>query len=66
MTYSNKVKNALFTCKTLEEVEQVEEAVKITTQLNRRTKEGRETTEQLLKLCNQKAQHLIKLGEQPF
>lgn len=66
MTYSNKVEKALATCKNLKEVDEIMEAVEKTTQLNRRTKEGRELTIKLIAICNQKAQELINNGEQPF
>lgn len=66
MTYSNKVKNALNDCKTLQQVTEVENAIKKTSQINRRTKAGRELTNELLNMCQVKAQQLIEKGELPF
>jgi len=66
MDYTSKVKMALDDCKKLDHVDHVEEAVKVTRQINRRTIAGRELTVQLLKLCNDKSQELINNGETPF
>jgi len=65
-TYSKKVELALGRCKKLEEVEEIEDAVQKTSQLNRRKKADRELTVQLLKLCNDKSQELITNGATPF
>lgn len=66
MTYSKKVENALATCKNLKEVDEIMEAIEKTSQINRRTNEGRTLTKELIALCNQKAQELINNGENPF
>lgn len=66
MTYSKKVEKALATCKTLAEVEEVIKAVETTSQINRRTKAGRQETLETLALCYTKAQDIINLGELPF
>lgn len=67
MTYSDKVKKALSDCSNIEEVTEVEQAVQVTKQINRRTKKGRGLTQQLLAECNKRANELInKHNIQPF
>lgn len=51
----------------LEHVEYLEQKIKKSDKINRRTKLGRELTEQLLNACNQKALAIIKeKGATPF
>lgn len=64
--YSQKVKNALQTADTLEKVVAIEERIKTTSQVNRRTKAGRELTKELLATTQAKAMELINKGDQAF
>lgn len=66
LTYKQRVELALESSKTLSEVDEVEKAIESTQYINRRTKAGRELTQELLELCRQKALKLIDNGEQPF
>lgn len=66
MDYTSKILQALEKCKTIDQVIEVEEAIKITSQINRRTKAGRELTQELLTLTNQKADILVSEGAVPF
>ena len=59
LAYNERVLLALESCKTLAEVDEVEKAVEVTQYINRRTKAGRELTQELLELCRQKALELI-------
>lgn len=61
-----KFEKAIGLAENLEQLYYVEEKINTTSQINRRTKEGRELTQKLLNLANEKAQLLIKKGEQPF
>ena len=61
-----KFKQAIDLAENLEKLDYVIEKINTTSQINRRTKEGRALTQKLLKLANDKAQLLINQGEQPF
>jgi hypothetical protein len=61
-----KFKQAIDLAENLDQLDYVIEKINTTSQINRRTKEGRELTQKLLKLANDKAQLLINQGEQPF
>lgn len=66
MTYEEKVKKALSLAENLDQVSYIEDKIKVSDKINRRTKEGREFTLTLLNLVHIKAQSLIDAGEQPF
>jgi len=61
-----KFKQAIDLAENLDQLDYVIEKINTTSQINRRTKTGRELTQKLLKLANDKAQLLINQGEQPF
>ncbi len=61
-----KFKQAIDLAENLDQLDYVIEKINTTSQINRRTKEGRALTQKLLKLANDKAQLLINQGEQPF
>ena len=61
-----KFERAIDLAENLEQLDYVIEKINTTSQINRRTKTGRELTQKLLKLANDKAQLLINQGEQPF
>jgi len=61
-----KFKQAIDLAENLDQLDYVIEKINTTSQINRRTKEGRNLTQKLLKLANDKAQLLINQGEQPF
>lgn len=65
-TYKEKVEKAIELAENLSQVEYIENRLLETKEINRRTKEGQETTKELLQKLNIKAQELIKAGEQPF
>lgn len=66
LTYKEKATQAINIAEKLSELEYIEEKIQVTDRINRRTKEGRELTNELLILINQKALQLIREGEQPF
>jgi len=61
-----KFKQAIDLAENLDQLDYVIEKINTTSQINRRTKTGRNLTQKLLKLANDKAQLLINQGEQPF
>ena len=61
-----KFKQAIDLAENLDQLDYVIAKLETTSQINRRTKTGRELTQKLLKLANDKAQLLINEGEQPF
>lgn len=61
----NKLTTLLTSFNTLEEVEYLEEQIRTTDKINRRTQKGRELTEELLNLCNTRAREIQKT-EPPF
>lgn len=61
-----KFEKAIGLAESLEQLDYVEDKINTTSQINRRTKEGRKLTQKLLNLANEKAQLLIKQGSQPF
>lgn len=61
-----KFERAIDLAENLAQLDYVIEKINTTSQINRRTKEGRDLTQKLLKLANDKAQLLINQGEQPF
>jgi len=64
--YKDKITKAIHLAETLEDIEYIEEKIRTSPQINRRTNEGKELVEKLLILSNQKAQQLIKEGALPF
>ena len=66
MDYKEKIIKALGFAKTLDEIDYIEEKIKTTSQINRRTLQGRELTQELLNLTNGKARELIDDGAVPF
>ncbi len=64
--YKEKIIKALERCQNIKDLDVLEEKINSTTQINRRTKAGRELTNELLAMLNQKAQEFINKGEQPF
>ena len=61
-----KFKVAIDVAKNFEQLEHIENKLKVTSQINRRTKEGRETTKTIERYMSFKRQLLINNGEQPF
>lgn len=57
---------AIIKARTLSELDYIEEKLKKTSQINRRTKAGRELSKELLGKLQDKGRELINLGEQPF
>lgn len=66
MEYKDKIIKAIGFAKTLDEIDYIEEKIKTTSQINRRTLQGRELTSELLNLTNGKARKLIDDGAVPF
>jgi hypothetical protein len=66
LDYKQKVIKALELAENLNQVYFIEEKLRTTPVINRYTKQGRELTQELQDLANQKAHQLIKQGEQPF
>lgn len=66
LTYKEKIIKAIELAENLDQLRYIEEKIKVTPEINRRTLKGRELTEELLKLSNQKAHKLIDEGEVPF
>lgn len=66
MDYKDKIIKAIGFAKTLDEIDYIEEKIKTTSQINRRTLKGRELTSELLNLTNGKARKLIDDGAVPF
>lgn len=66
MDYKDKIIKAIGFAKTLDDIDYIEEKIKTTSQINRRTLQGRELTSELLNLTNGKARELIDDGAVPF
>jgi hypothetical protein len=66
MEYKDKILKAISLTDTLENLEFIDEKIRTTSQINRKTKQGRELTQELLTLTNRKAQELINSGAEPF
>lgn len=66
MEYKDKILKAISLTDNLEHLEFIDEKIRMTTQINRKTKQGRELTQELLTLTNRKAQELINSGAVPF
>lgn len=66
MGYKDKIIKALSLVENLDALDYLENKIKNTSQINRRTKQGRELTEELLTLTYKKAQELINSGAVPF
>lgn len=66
MDYKDKIIKAIGFAKTLDEIDYIEEKIRTTSQINRRTLQGRELTSELLNLTNGKARELIDDGAVPF
>lgn len=62
-----KFERAIELCETLDELDYVKEKIETTSQINRHTNAGREETNTLLELLNNRAKYLIReKGLQPF
>lgn len=57
---------AILRARTLEELDYIEEKLKKTSQINRRTKAGQILTRELRSKLQDKGRELINLGEVPF
>lgn len=66
LSYKERVKLALLSCKKVDEVTEIEERIPVTDKINRRTKAGRELTDELLNLCNKRKRELVEQGDLPF
>lgn len=66
MNYKDKIIKAIGFAKTLDDIDYIEEKIRTTSQINRRTSQGRELTIELLSLTNGKARELIGEGAVPF
>jgi hypothetical protein len=66
MDYKQKIEKAISLAKNIDDIDYLEEKIKTTSQINRRTIQGRELTEELLTLTNKKAREFIDKGELPF
>lgn len=66
MDYKDKIIKALKLSKNFDEVDYVQDKIKNTSQINRKTKEGRKLTEELLELVIKRKMYLADNGEQPF
>lgn len=65
-TPQSKLTTLLQTYNTLEDIEYLEERLRTTPKFNKRLKRDRETLEELLELCNQRAIELQQQGCLPF
>lgn len=61
----NKLTTLLTSFNTLEEVEYLERQIETTSKINRRNLAGRQITQELLELCNQRAREIQKT-QPPF
>lgn len=59
-TLEKKLTILIFKCDSLDDLEYIEEKIKVTHKINRKTQAGRELTEKLLQTCNQQALKIIK------
>ena len=50
----------------IKDIKYLEDKIKTSRTINRRTKAGRELTQELLNICNNKVLDLIEKGEPPF
>lgn len=66
MDYKQKIEKAISLAKNLDDIDYLEEKIKTTSQINRRTLQGRELTSELLSLTNKKAREFIENGAVPF
>lgn len=66
MEYKDKILKAISLTETLENLEFINEKIRTTSQINRKTKQGRELTQELLTLTFKKLQELINNGAVPF
>lgn len=57
---------AILKARTLEELDYITEKLLVTSQINRRTKAGRELSKELLAKLQEKGRELITMGETPF
>lgn len=64
--YKDIVKRAIDLAENLNQIEYIEEKIKTTDKINRRTKDGREITKELMAMSWGKAKLLVDKGEQPF
>lgn len=64
--YRTTANRAIGLAENLEQLAYVEDKIKTTDKINRRTKAGREMTQELLSLAQEKAKTLIINGETPF
>lgn len=63
--YKQKVIKAVSLAGKISEIEYIEEKIRTTEEINRRTKAGQELTQELLNLCSKKALQLTS-NEEPF
>ena len=66
MEYKEKIIKAIGFAKTLDDIDYIEEKIKSTDKINRRTLQGRKLTSESLDLTNGKARKLIDDGAVPF
>lgn len=66
MPYKAKIERAIELAENLEQLAFIEDKLKTTDQINRRTKAGRELEKELLLLTDEKAKKLINKGAVPF
>lgn len=56
----------IYKAKTLDELDYIQNKIETTKKINRRTKAGREFTNELLEIINNGARQLINEGAEPF
>jgi len=66
MDYKNKIIKAISLSKNFNDITYIEEKIRTTSQINRRTLDGRKLTDELLNLTQQRKSELVESGEQPF
>lgn len=66
LNYKKRIIKAISLATNLDQLDYIKEKLYNTEEINRRTKQGRELTSELLILINQKAQELIDKGAVPF
>jgi len=65
-SYKDKVIKALSLAETADDINLIREKISHTDSINRRTKDGRKLTEELLWMCMQKLQKMVDEGLEPF
>lgn len=61
-----KLTTLIYKAETLDDLDYLQAKIEKTAKINRRTKQGRELTQELLTIINIRARELIDLGELPF